>query len=234
MSLVTIKNYIQSSLPSGNEIPMTVLVAVLLAMVDDNYEVGQDGGLIFTQELLTKLNGIAVGAQVNETSHPISFITGLQGILDGKVNTAFVNAAVAAVVDNAPEGLNTLAELAAAINNDPDFYNTMLGLIASININNGKKQKLVDADYTITSLDDEYDIVFNSAIDITITVEDVLIDSFNCNFFNNAAGAANFVAAVGTNLNSPDGVGMSLTQNKVGAMFKIMNLNDHVLKGEFI
>jgi len=235
MSLTSIKTYIQNSLPSGNEIPMTILVAVLLAMVDDNYEIGPDGGLVFTQELLTKLNGIAIGAQVNETSHPISFITGLQSALDSKVNSTFVNNAINLLKGNAPETLNTLQELASAINNDPDFYNTMMGLIASINNNDDvKKQKIVSADYTISSLDDGYDIIFKSAIDITVTVEDTLIDSFNCNFFNDDVGVAYFVAEVGTNLSSPDGAGASLAQDKVGAMFKIMDLNSYKLKGEFV
>ena len=79
--------------------------------------------------------------------HPISEVTGLQGALDAKAptaspaltgtptaptaspstnttqiaSTAFVQAAIAALVDAAPGALDTLNELAAALGDDPNF-----------------------------------------------------------------------------------------------------------------
>ncbi|EQA7168080.1 phage tail protein [Escherichia coli] len=57
-------------------------------------------------------------------------------------NTAFVMAAIAALVDSSPDALNTLNELAAALGNDPNFATTMTNALA------GKQPK----DVTLTAL----------------------------------------------------------------------------------
>ncbi|EDE3236949.1 tail fiber protein [Salmonella enterica] len=57
-------------------------------------------------------------------------------------STAFVMAAIAALVDSSPDALNTLNELAAALGNDPNFATTMLNALAG-------KQPL---DNTLTNL----------------------------------------------------------------------------------
>ncbi|EPN3978258.1 tail fiber protein [Escherichia coli] len=57
-------------------------------------------------------------------------------------STAFVMAAIAALVDSSPDALNTLNELAAALGNDPNFATTMLSALAG-------KQPL---DNTLTNL----------------------------------------------------------------------------------
>ena len=53
------------------------------------------------------------------------------------VNSAFVqayiDAAIAGVIDLAPETLNSLNELAAAINDDPAFYATVAGQVSELN-----------------------------------------------------------------------------------------------------
>ena len=53
------------------------------------------------------------------------------------VNSAFVqayiDAAIAGVIDLAPETLNSLNELAAAINDDPAFYATIASQVAELN-----------------------------------------------------------------------------------------------------
>lgn len=51
-------------------------------------------------------------------------------------NTAFVMAAIAALVDSSPDALNTLNELAAALGNDPNFATTMTNALA------GKQPKM--------------------------------------------------------------------------------------------
>ncbi|EFD0423811.1 phage tail protein [Escherichia coli] len=57
-------------------------------------------------------------------------------------STAFVMAAIAALVDSSPDALNTLNELAAALGNDPNFSTTMTNALA------GKQPK----DATLTAL----------------------------------------------------------------------------------
>ncbi|MEQ5535007.1 prophage tail fiber N-terminal domain-containing protein [Escherichia coli] len=57
-------------------------------------------------------------------------------------STAYVMAAIAALVDSSPDALNTLNELAAALGNDPNFASTMTNALA------GKQPK----DATLTAL----------------------------------------------------------------------------------
>ncbi|MGS2058474.1 prophage tail fiber N-terminal domain-containing protein [Escherichia coli] len=57
-------------------------------------------------------------------------------------STAYVMAAIAALVDSSPDALNTLNELAAALGNDPNFATTMTSALA------GKQPK----DATLTAL----------------------------------------------------------------------------------
>lgn len=88
--------------------------------------------------------------------HAIGDVTGLQGALDGKAplaspsltgtptaptasagtsntqiaTTAFVSAAIAALIDAAPGAMDTLNELAAALGDDPDFATTVTNGLA--------------------------------------------------------------------------------------------------------
>lgn len=90
-------------------------------------------------------------------SHPISDVTGLQTALDAKAplaspalsgtpttptaasgtnttqiaSTAFVQAAIAALIDAAPGALDTLNELAAALGDDPNFATTVTNGLAA-------------------------------------------------------------------------------------------------------
>lgn len=50
---------------------------------------------------------------------------------DQAASTAFVRAAIAALVDSSPEALNSLNELAQALGNDPNFATTMNNALAS-------------------------------------------------------------------------------------------------------
>lgn len=70
-------------------------------------------------------------------------LTARQGTNNTQIaNTAFVMAAIAALVDSSPDALNTLNELAAALGNDPNFATTMTNALA------GKQPK----DATLTAL----------------------------------------------------------------------------------
>lgn len=69
--------------------------------------------------------------------------TAQQGTNNAQIaSTAFVMAAIAALVDSSPDALNTLNELAAALGNDPNFATTMTNALA------GKQPK----DATLTAL----------------------------------------------------------------------------------
>lgn len=89
-------------------------------------------------------------------AHPISSVTGLQGGLDAKAplanptlsgnvgvptrtagdssanaaSTAFIQAALAALLNSAPSTLDTLNEIAVALGNDPNFATTILNALA--------------------------------------------------------------------------------------------------------
>jgi len=84
--------------------------------------------------------------------------------------TAYADAAVAALVDGAPELLNTLNELAAAINDDETFATTVAGLVA----------------------DKQNTLIAGSNIDITAdTISVTGLDSADISDFNTAAVTAN-------------------------------------------
>jgi hypothetical protein len=96
------------------------------------------------------------GLAATSHSHAIANVTGLQGALDGKAplaspsltgtplaptaaaatnttqiaTTAFVQAAITALVDGAPGAIDTLNELAAALGDDPNFATTVTNDLA--------------------------------------------------------------------------------------------------------
>lgn len=63
-------------------------------------------------------------------AHPISAITGLQGVIDGKATAADITAAIDALIDGAPGALDTLNELAAAVNDDASFAASVTSALA--------------------------------------------------------------------------------------------------------
>lgn len=93
-------------------------------------------------------------------------------------------------------------------------------------------QKIITGStYTILSIDDRYTIFFNSATPITVTVDDVIVNNLEVDFYNLGAGAVTFTSGT-ANLSTPDGD--VLEQDKVGALIKVMGTNNYRLKGEFI
>ena len=89
MSLITIKQLIETSLPSNNQIPITVLVNLLKALADDWYSLGLTEEN-FTTVLLNKLNGIAAGAEVNVQTDWNQTNTGSDDFLKNKPNVVDV------------------------------------------------------------------------------------------------------------------------------------------------
>jgi hypothetical protein len=91
-------------------------------------------------------------------------------------------------------------------------------------------QKRVTLGRLFNNTDDGYDIIFDSAVDITMYVPSALIERFTCGMFNEGAGIVTFIKVVGTQMNAPDG--FKLPQGKVATMFKILAEDNQVLKGE--
>lgn len=71
------------------------------------------------------------GGSWGEISGTLSDQTDLQAALDSKTDEAYVNTAVASLVDSSPEALDTLNELAEALGDDPNFSTTVTNQIAS-------------------------------------------------------------------------------------------------------
>lgn len=79
----------------------------------------------FTSTLLTKLNAAAPLASPAFTGNPTAPTPAIADNDTSIATTAFVKAALAALVDSSPAALDTLNELAAALGNDPNFAATM-------------------------------------------------------------------------------------------------------------
>ena len=103
------------------------------------------------------LQGALDGKAANSHGHAISDVSGLQAAINAKAplaspalsgtptapnaaagtnttqiaNTAFVQAAISALIDAAPGALDTLNELAASLGDDPDFAATVTNGLAS-------------------------------------------------------------------------------------------------------
>lgn len=124
-------------------------------------------------------SGLNGKANTNHT-HTIAQITNLQSTLDGKANTvspafsgtptaptaaqttnnnqiattAFVRAAISALVGSAPAALDTLAELAAALGQDANFRTTVLNLLAdkANKTHNHTASQITDFNSAVTNL----------------------------------------------------------------------------------
>ena len=95
--------------------------------------------------------------------------------------------------------------------------------------NSGNLQKIIIADTVLTSADTGYLIWCNSAATITITINDDLGQAFFCEFYNKSVGQVVFVSGTAT-VKYPDGT--KLEEDKVCTLLKVLNTNEHKLKGE--
>lgn len=93
------------------------------------------------------------------------------------------------------------------------------------------QRQVTTTTYTILATDNSYTIFFNSASAVTVTVDNIAIDNFTCDFYNLGAGAVTFVAGTAT-LGTPDGT--ILNTDKVCALIKFMTNNNYKLKGELV
>ena len=98
-------------------------------------------------------------------------------------------------------------------------------------IGSNLQKEVTAATYTMLTGDNNYTIFFNRGTAITVTVDDDLVDNFECSFYNLGVGTVTFAAGTAT-LGTPDGT--NLKTDKVGALIKFKNNNNYKLKGEFI
>ncbi len=87
------------------------------------------------------------------------------------------------------------------------------------------------ATYTMLTGDNNYTIFFNRGTAIAVTVDNDLVNNFECDFYNLGVGDVTFSAGTAT-LGFPDG--NVLEQNKVAALIKVQSTNNYKLKGELV
>jgi hypothetical protein len=92
------------------------------------------------------------------------------------------------------------------------------------------QQKVIIADYTILSGDNNYLLVLSGATQKNITVNDTLPDNFGVEFINIDTGNALFLQTGSGTLTVSDGT--LLRENKVAMIVKIGSANNYRLKGE--
>ena len=90
-------------------------------------------------------------------------------------------------------------------------------------------QKEITASYSIVNDDNKYTIFINSATAVTITINTLTLDNFECDFYNLGAGLVTFADGTAT-ASYPDGT--TLDTDKVCALLRFMATTTYKLKGE--
>ena len=119
-------------------------------------------------------SNVSITAVVQDDSHNhvISNIDGLQGALDLKADTTYVNSEIANLVSSAPATLDTLNELAAALGDDPNFattISTQIGTKLDASANAVSASKLATARSISLAGDITGSVAFDGTADATIT-----------------------------------------------------------------
>ena len=168
---------------------ITVQVSNVSDLTASAAELNTLDGITASTSELNLLDGVT--ATTTELNYVDGVTSGIQGQLDDKAplaspsltgtpsaptaapgtnstqiaTTAYADAAVAALVDGAPELLNTLNELAAAINDDETFATTVAGLVADKQdaLTAGSNIDITGATISVTGLDSADISDFNTA-----------------------------------------------------------------------
>lgn len=101
--------------------------------------------------------------------------------------------------------------------------------VGYIKLSDIQTQLVVTASFTLLPIHNGILIIIDSAVGITITVEDTLPPDFTVECFNDNIGTASFLEGSGV-IHSPDG--LDLEQDKVCTVFKRGSLNRQIIKGE--
>lgn len=173
------------------------------------------------------------------------------------VDTAYVDTAVANLVDTAPDALNTLNELAAALGDDANFATTVTNSLATkqdivTNVSDteigyldgvtsgiqGQLDAKVPLAQTVADKSTNYSIlgadagtlITNSAA-VTITVDDVLSVGEQIDFLQMGADQITFAQGTATNLYSKDG-NLKTAAQYSPASIKCVSSGVYVLVGD--
>jgi len=93
------------------------------------------------------------------------------------------------------------------------------------------QKEVTTTTYTITDADNGYTIWFNNPTIVTVAINTLTLDSFECEFYNEGAGTVGFVDGTAT-VGYPDGT--SLTTDKVAALLRKLSTTTYKLKGELV
>jgi len=93
-------------------------------------------------------------------------------------------------------------------------------------------QLIIESSQIITEEMNCFDLIFRSATNLIIEIPNFTTERFSAGLFNEGPGQVSFVNSPGINVNYADGT--ILLPKKVGTIFKILNENNQVLKGEFV
>jgi hypothetical protein len=142
---LTARNAIQADVDQ-NEADADAAIAAVQADVDQN-EADADAAIALKADI----------ASPTFTGTPAAPTAGAGTNTTQLATTAFVTAAVAALVDGAPGAINTLNELAAALNDDVNFSTTITNSIAAVQAD--VDQNEVDGDAADSALSGRLDVL---------------------------------------------------------------------------
>ena len=93
------------------------------------------------------------------------------------------------------------------------------------------QKEVTTSTYTITDSDSGYQIWFNNATGITVTINTLTTDNFECEFYNEGLGSVTFQNGTAT-VGYPDGT--TLITNKVATLLRKLSTTTYKLKGELV
>lgn len=117
--------------------------------------------------------------------------TAISNAVKNLATETYVNEAVAAMVDSAPETLNTLNELAAALGDDPNFATTVANQIGNLESKVGDKEVSVQIDEAIVSkanLEHDHDIATTTTIGFMSSPDKAFIEKLKTHDIAGMAG----------------------------------------------
>lgn len=143
--------------------------------------------------------------------------------------------ALANVVGDQFQRVNTVSSGNPEFNIEHLITDVKTDLVAAINSLYSVKndQEIITNSTLLNETHNCKQIIFRSATPITIQIPEFSTARFNCEFFNEGEGVVTFIKQnASVNLNTPDGT--ALPQEKVACLFKILDENNQVLKGELV
>jgi hypothetical protein len=139
--------------------------------------------------------------------------------------TAFVQAALAALVDSSPAALDTLNELAAALGDDANFATTITNALANkLNITADVDTKVTSGGaYTVTAADNGKILRFTDGTAVTVNLPEDMPVGFNIGVLQDGAGQVTFSAEVGATLQNRQTHTKTAGQRAVVGLFVVTN-----------